>query len=105
MGRRERAAAKAEGRAPRILLEADFLMLGEDQTRLGALRFRDAGGEAFQAVDAQPVPPPVALPKLLGAARRILDDNETEEDLRLLPAARWAARARRPPSWTPTASC
>lgn len=86
MGRRERATAKAEGRAPRTLLDADFLMLVEDQTRLGALRFRDMGGDAFQAADAQPVPPLVALPRLLGAARRIIDDEETEDDLRLLLA-------------------
>lgn len=86
MGRRERALAKAEGRAPRTLMEADFLMLVEDQTRLGALRFRDQGGEAFQAADAHPVPALVALPKLLGAARRVIDDKETDEDLRLLLA-------------------
>ena len=86
MGRRERHEAKAEGRAPRTLLEADFLMLVEDQTRLGALRFRDVGAEGFAAVDAHPVPPLVALPKLLGAARRIVDDRETDEDLRLLLA-------------------
>ncbi|KRB52630.1 type II toxin-antitoxin system HipA family toxin [Phenylobacterium sp. Root700] len=86
MGRRERHQAKHEGRAPRTLLEADFLMLVEDQTRLGALRFRDMGAQAFQAADARPVPPLVALPKLLGAARRILDDTETDEDLRLLLA-------------------
>jgi serine/threonine-protein kinase HipA len=84
MARRERHQAKAEGRAPRTLLEADFLMLVEDQTRLGALRFRDAGAEAFQAADAHPVPPLVALPRLLGAARRVVDDKETDEDLRLL---------------------
>lgn len=86
MGRRERRQAKHDGRAPRTLLEADFLMLVEDQTRLGALRFRDAGGDAFQAADAHPVPPLIALPRLLGAARRILDDKETDEDLRLLLA-------------------
>jgi serine/threonine-protein kinase HipA len=86
MGRRERATAKAEGRAPRTLMEADVLMLVEDQARLGALRFRDMGAEAFQAADAHPVPPLVALPKLLGAARRVLDDKETDEDLRLLLA-------------------
>lgn len=86
MGRRERSTAKAEQRAPRTLLEADFLMLVEDQTRLGALRFRDVGGDAFQAADAQPVPPLVALPRLLGAARRVIDDEETEDDLRLLLA-------------------
>lgn len=86
MGRRERHQAKAEGRAPRTLLEADFLMLVEDQTRLGALRFRDVGAEGFAAADADPVPPLVALPRLLGAARRIVDDCETDEDLRLLLA-------------------
>lgn len=86
MGRRERHQAKLEGRAPRTLLEADFLMLVEDQTRLGALRFRDTGAEAFQAADAHPVPPLVALPRLLGAARRVLDDRETDDDLRLLLA-------------------
>ena len=86
MGRRERHQAKAEGRAPRTLLEADFLMLVEDQTRLGALRFRDVGAEGFAAADAHPVPPLVALPRLLGAARRIVDDRETDEDLRLLLA-------------------
>jgi hypothetical protein len=67
-------------------MEADFLMLVEDQTRLGALRLRDLGGEAFQSADAHPVPPLVALPKLLGAARRVIDDKETDEDLRLLLA-------------------
>jgi len=86
MGRRERHQAKTEGRAPRTLLEADFLMLVEDQTRLGALRFRDVGAEAFAAADAHPVPPLVALPRLLGAARRIVADRETDEDLRLLLA-------------------
>lgn len=86
MGRRERALAKAEGRAPRTLMDADVLMLVGDQTRLGALRFRDVGGEAFQAADHKRVPPLMALPKLLGAARRIIDDKETDEDLRLLLA-------------------
>jgi len=86
MGRRERHLAKTEGRAPRTLLDVDFLMLVDDQTRLGALRFRDVGTDAFQAADAQPVPPIVALPRLLGAARRIIDDRETDADLRLLLA-------------------
>ncbi|HEY2659573.1 MAG TPA: type II toxin-antitoxin system HipA family toxin [Caulobacteraceae bacterium] len=86
MGRRERRQAKLEGRPPRTILEVDFLMLVQDQTRLGALRFRDMGAKAFQAADAQPVPPLIALPRLLGAARRILEDRETDDDLRLLLA-------------------
>ena len=86
MGRRERRLAKAEGRAPRTLLEADFLMLVEDQTRLGSLRFCDVGTEVFAAAEAHPIPPLVALPRLLGTARRVIDDRETDEDLSLLLA-------------------
>src|SRR5262245_45291812 len=41
--RNERARARAEGRAPRTLLAADFLTLVDDGTRLGALRFRERG--------------------------------------------------------------
>lgn len=86
MGRRERHEARLEGRAPRTLLEADFLMLVEDQTRLGALRLRDLGAQDHQATDDRPLPQLDALAKLLGAARRIIDDKETDDDLRLLLA-------------------
>src|SRR5206468_6621331 len=34
--------------------------------------------------DASRIPPLVELPKLLAAAERIVDENETDEDLRLL---------------------
>jgi serine/threonine-protein kinase HipA len=86
MSRRERHQAKLEGRVPQTLMDADVLMLVEDQTRLGALRFRDAGAQVYQAASAHPVPPIVALPRLLSAARRVVDDKETDEDLRLLLA-------------------
>ena len=86
LSRRERRQARAEGRAPRTLLDADFLTLVEDETRLGSLRFRDVGGETFLSKTEHPVPPLVALPRLLKAANRVLADQESDDDLRLLLA-------------------
>lgn len=86
MARRERRSAKAEGRAPRTLMGADFLTLVEDETRMGALRFRNAGGEVFLSQADRPVPPLVALPRLLSAATRVIADKESDDDLRLLLA-------------------
>ena len=42
--------------------------------------------EAFEAADVNPVPPLVALPRLMSAANRVLDDRETGDDLQLLLA-------------------
>jgi serine/threonine-protein kinase HipA len=86
MARRERRNAKAEGRAPRTLMDVDFLTLVEDETRMGALRFRDVGGEVFLSHADRPVPPLVALPRLLNATTRIIADQESDDDLRLLLA-------------------
>ncbi|EJL27376.1 HipA-like protein [Caulobacter sp. AP07] len=86
MTRRERRLAKAEGRAPRALLDADCLALVEDETRMGALRFRDVGEAAFLSQTDRPVPPLVALPRLLSAAGKVIADKESDDDLRLLLA-------------------
>ena len=47
MRRNERRQALLEGRQPRTLQEIDYLTLVDDRTRLGALRFRAAGGGEF----------------------------------------------------------
>lgn len=86
MSRRERRQARAEGRVPRTLMDADFLLMVEDETRMGALRFREAGQETFLSKSERPVPPLVDLPKLLTAAGRVIADKENDEDLRLLLA-------------------
>ena len=53
----------------------------------GALRFKaEEGGPFLRESDAGRVPPLVELPKLLGAAQRVIDEDETDEDLRLLLA-------------------
>lgn len=82
MRRRERREAEAEGRAARTLQEADYLLGVSDLTRLGALRFKVDG--EFQAPQTRGVPTTAALGDLLQASQRILDGEDTGEDLRLV---------------------
>lgn len=58
-----------------------------DEARMGALRFAEKEGGPFLAErgPAQ-IPPLVELPRLLAARERVVDDTDTEEDLRLLLA-------------------
>lgn len=95
--RNERRQARMERRQPRTLQAIDYLTLVDDRTRLGALRFRNAGGGEFltTAGDRQ-VPPVVDLPRLLSAATRVIDAEETDEDLRLLLAPGTSLGGARP---------
>jgi serine/threonine-protein kinase HipA len=84
MQRTERRSAEREGRAVRTLMESDYLLGVTDETRLGALRFRRAGEEAFQAPTRAGVPALIELGRLLQITERILRDEETDEDLQLI---------------------
>ncbi|MDE0343126.1 MAG: HipA domain-containing protein [Deltaproteobacteria bacterium] len=84
MQRAERRLAEREGRAVRTLLESDYLLGVMDETRPGALRFRWAGDDTFQAPPRAGVPALVELGRLLQITERILRDEETDEDLRLI---------------------
>jgi len=87
LARDERRRARAEGRAPRALREIDYLLGVTDETRQGALRFtREDGGPFVAESTATAIPPLVDLPRLLSAAGNVLDDRDTDEDLRLLLA-------------------
>ena len=87
MARAERRQAKAEGRAPRALREIDYLLAVSDTTRQGALRFSvDRDGPFLNNSDNAHVPPLVELPALLAASQHVIDDAETDEDIRLLLA-------------------
>ena len=86
MQRAERRLAEREGRAVRTLLESDYLLGVADETRLGALRFRRAGDQTFQAPIRTGVPALIALGRLLQITERILRDEETDEELRLICA-------------------
>lgn len=84
--RRERRQATIDARAPRTLLDIDYLALVEDANRLGALRFAEPGTTDFLARTERPIPPLVRLGALLSAATRIINDKENDDDLRLLLA-------------------
>ncbi len=87
MRRAERRRAESEGDVPRTLREVDYLLNVDDEARQGALRFAEKPGGPFLAGHgAVKIPPLVELPRLLGAAERILAEDERDEDLRLLLA-------------------
>jgi serine/threonine-protein kinase HipA len=87
MRRMERRRADRENRAPHTLFELDYLLLVDDETRAGALRFKaQENGPFLREYAGDRVPPLVALPKLLAATERVIDEDETDEDLRLLIA-------------------
>ena len=69
----------------RALSEIDYLLAINDQTRIGALRYRREGEEGFDHdIGRYRVPPLIRLPALLDAADAVLSNTETAEDLRLL---------------------
>lgn len=87
MRRAERRRAEREGETPRTLREIDYLLMVNDETRQGALRFALEPDGPFLADTGQAaIPPLVELPRLLSAAEHVADDADSDEDLRLLLA-------------------
>ncbi len=87
MRRAERRRAEKSGEAPRTLREIDYLLMVNDEARQGALRFAAQPGGPFLATNnAVPIPPLVDLPRLLSATEHVVDESESDEDLRLLLA-------------------
>jgi len=85
MRRMSRRQAERDGRPVHTLREIDYLLLVDDEARQGALRFAaQRGGPFLRENDATRIPPLVELPRLLNAAERVLSDEDTDEDLRLL---------------------
>jgi serine/threonine-protein kinase HipA len=96
MQRAERRLADREGRAVHTLTESSYLLGVADETRLGALRFRWIGEEAFQAPTHVGVPLLIELGRLLQITERILRDEETDEDLQLIFAPGYSLGGARP---------
>ena len=87
MRRAERRRAEREKQTPRTLQEIDYLLLVDDEARQGALRFAETPGGPFLREDGvRRTPPLLELPQLLSASDRVMDDQETDNDLRLLLA-------------------
>jgi serine/threonine-protein kinase HipA len=69
------------------LREIDYLLRVNDEARQGALRFSlESGGPFLAPGDVTPIPPLLALPRLLSAAEPVVDESESDEDMRLLLA-------------------
>jgi serine/threonine-protein kinase HipA len=96
MQRRERARARKAKTAPRTLFEIDYLAGVDDRARIGALRFRETDDGPFLTTTAEPVPPLIALPRLLSATDRIERNEETDEDLLLVLAPGTSLGGARP---------
>lgn len=86
MRHHERERAAEAGVEPRALHTADFLIGVDDETRLGALRFKLPATGAFQSKTGRPVPHLLDLRKLLSAADRIEKGRERKGDLAILLA-------------------
>jgi serine/threonine-protein kinase HipA len=87
MRRAERRRAERAGQTPRTVREIDCLLLVDDEARQGALRFTEKEGGPFLADQgSQKIPPLIELPRLLSAAEHVVDDKDSDEDLRLLLA-------------------
>lgn len=85
--RMERRTAREENRPPKTIFEIDYLLGVGDRARQGALRFSEEIGSPYLTIDgANPIPPLIEIPRLLNAANRFANDEETPEDLRLLLA-------------------
>ncbi|MBS0654889.1 MAG: type II toxin-antitoxin system HipA family toxin [Verrucomicrobia bacterium] len=87
MRRAERKRAENEKRHARALREIDFLLTVDDEARLGALRFkREEQGPFLTTYEKNHIPPLISVSKLLAASNHVLQESDSEEDLRLLLA-------------------
>ncbi len=87
MRRAERRRAERAGETPRTLMEIDYLLMVDDESRQGALRFaRYEGGPFLAEHETARIPPLIDLPQLLSAAEHVVDGTDSDEDLLLLLA-------------------
>lgn len=88
MRRAEVARAKSNNTMPTTLFEVDYLLGVNDEARQGALRFSMAPWNTvfLKPTDESAIPPLIYLPKLLSATQRVISDDESAEDLKLLLA-------------------
>ena len=86
LDRRERLAAKSEGRPTRMLTNYDYLIGIEDFTRMGGIRYKEEDSDGYiNASDKYLVPPIENLRALCDACHEI----ELAEERNELPEQRW----------------
>ncbi len=77
--RKESLTASKEGRKAKTLTEVDCLLGVEDETRMGAIRFKLLPDGPFLAYSSSPVPPLVRLRELEEASYCYEEENGNEE--------------------------
>ncbi len=83
MERMESREARKENRKARRLGEDDYLLMVDDRTRQGALRFAIRPDGPFSASSPSTrIPPLVELGRLLESSNRIINQEERDQDLR-----------------------
>jgi serine/threonine-protein kinase HipA len=83
MNRYEARKANFEGRVARRLRPSDYLLMVDDRTRQGALRFSDVKDGPFLASYKNiHIPPLIQLGKLLNASSRILMGEDIDQDIK-----------------------
>jgi len=80
MQRRENVRARQEKRKPRALTEWDYLLGVHDETRLGALRFRESTNTPFIDSDARFSAPPLTSLRELQATSLQFEKHIDDED-------------------------
>lgn len=65
----------------------DYLLAVDDAARIGAIRFRSSGSQAFVGIGSGVIPPLVRLRELLAATDAVYEDRATSKDLRFLLGA------------------
>ena len=96
MRHHERERAAKAGTEPRSLLQADFLIGVDDETRLGALRFKAADEGGYLSQTGRRVPALIELQNLLSASDRIERGRARKGDLALLLAPAGSLGGARP---------
>jgi len=81
MRRREAIMARKEGRSPRRLGEADYLLGVYDKNRMGGLRFKMPGCDSFQSADTAMATPPWSTLRDLEYASFLAEHEEDDEKL------------------------
>jgi len=81
MRREERERARAAATTPRTLGKADFLLSVRDDTRQGAVRFRQPGTATYYSTHQHAVPRLIDLARLMRAADRVRAEGDFDRDL------------------------
>jgi len=81
MRREERERARAEASTPRTLGKADFLLGVRDDTRQGAIRFRQSGNGSHYSAHRHAVPRLIEVARLMRAAERLESEGSFDRDI------------------------